>query len=89
MLIRLKRDQIKTGMAAPGDWVGFSLWTWLWKSAWGYRLSTWMFRKFAGLMGRRGWLKWLPFTGKGWTKARDLPAPAKTPFRRGWKKDAS
>lgn len=86
MLIRLKRDQNERGLLNPGDAAGFSAWTWAWSSPFRYRITTRFFRIFARAISRRGWLKWLPGPGGGWTKVRDLPAPAKVPFREKWEK---
>jgi L-lactate dehydrogenase complex protein LldF len=59
----------------------FALWARAWASPAGYRATTALARLGARLTSRRG--RVAPGLA-GWTAGRDLPVPAKTPFRARW-----
>lgn len=68
--------------------VGFEAWARLWSGPSGYRLSTAAARVGARTIGRvkraGEWLAGAPFV-RGWTSTRDLPVPARRPFRELWR----
>jgi L-lactate dehydrogenase complex protein LldF len=39
-----------------------------------------------GMADRRGWIKRLPFLGRGWTLHRDMPAPSGRSFQARWRR---
>jgi L-lactate dehydrogenase complex protein LldF len=78
---RLNRDR-------PTDWrvrFGFRMWSWVMASGRRYRWASRLARWFLLPATADGWLQRLPGPMRGWTRHRDLPAPADRPFhgRRG------
>jgi L-lactate dehydrogenase complex protein LldF len=70
----------------PNRWesLAYRLWAGLLRRPWLYgsvvRLAGVLFRTLTD----ERWLRWLPGAGRGWTEARDFPAPAPRPFRQRW-----
>jgi L-lactate dehydrogenase complex protein LldF len=52
---------------------------------WLYHLALRMARPILRMMGRDGWLHYLPGPGSAWTSVRDFPAPARRSFREIWR----
>jgi L-lactate dehydrogenase complex protein LldF len=49
-----------------------------------YRLATAVARRSLAVVARNGWISWLPGLAGGWTKWRDLRAPARRSFQQLW-----
>ena len=65
---------------------GLSVWAFFATRPWLYHLATRIGMLALGFAGKaRGRFSWLPLAG-GWTKYRDLPAPAGTTFQAAWAK---
>lgn len=86
MLIKLKIDMQKQGITPWYEKVAFRLWSWSLSSTAGYvlgqKMQQWMLRARAD---KQGWITKLPGPGKGWTDAKDFPAPAPSSFRAQWR----
>jgi L-lactate dehydrogenase complex protein LldF len=66
LLLDLRRDLVEEGVAPWWERAGFTLWSWAWSSALGYRASTALARlgqPFGGLAG----------PGRVWAQGRSLP----------------
>jgi L-lactate dehydrogenase complex protein LldF len=83
MLIGLRELQHR-GRSSYVEALAYRLWSQVLGRPWLYRLALrgarWLLRPFAN----DGWLRRLPGPGGAWTKLRDFPAPAKSPFRDRW-----
>ncbi len=65
---------------------GLSVWAFFATRPWLYHLATRIGMRALGFAGKaRGRFSWLPLAG-GWTRYRDLPAPAGTTFQAAWAK---
>ncbi|OQW52213.1 LutB/LldF family L-lactate oxidation iron-sulfur protein [Candidatus Raskinella chloraquaticus] len=65
---------------------GLSVWAFFATRPWLYHLATRIGMLVLGFAGKaRGRFSWLPLAG-GWTKYRDLPAPAGATFQAAWAK---
>ena len=65
---------------------GLSVWAFFATRPWLYHLATRIGMLALGFAGKaKGRFSWLPLAG-GWTKYRDLPAPAGTTFQAAWAK---
>ena len=68
---------------------GLGVWAFFARRPWLYHLATRIGMSVLGFAGRaKGRFSWLPLAG-GWTKYRDLPAPAGTTFQAAWAKRAT
>jgi L-lactate dehydrogenase complex protein LldF len=56
---------------------------------WAYRLGAGLFRRLAPLLARDGWIRRLPGLAGGWTRSRDLKAPAPRSFQDLWRARAA
>jgi L-lactate dehydrogenase complex protein LldF len=65
--------------------LGYRLWREVLHRPWLYRLAVRLARLALRFRTRNGWLERLPGPGRGWTAARDFPAPAARSFREMWK----
>jgi L-lactate dehydrogenase complex protein LldF len=63
-----------------------SVWAWTVRDERRFRLQTKVMRWVLLPFARDGAVKWLPSWAGGFTKARDLPLPARVPFRDRWEK---
>jgi L-lactate dehydrogenase complex protein LldF len=75
LLLDLRRDLVEEGVAPWWERAGFTLWSWAWSSALGYRLSTALARlgqPLAGWPGRAGLVagRSLPRSGGGYRDRR-------------------
>ena len=89
MLVQLREqlhdDHIHVGRLES---LAYRLWARSLRSAWMYRLGTWLVTRTIGRWKRRsGWLRRLPGPLHGWTAKRDFPAPAPLRFRDWWDKE--
>ncbi len=62
-----------------------SLWAWILRDERRFRLQTKLMRWALLPFSRDGRIRWLPMWAGGFTKDRDLPLPARVPFRDRWK----
>lgn len=92
MLVHLRADLRDPGPAVPthrprparARRAGFGVWSRVWASPRGYRVSAAIARAGARVAGRGGW------AGHGfpaWTRTRDLPVPASESFRQRWARE--
>jgi L-lactate dehydrogenase complex protein LldF len=51
-----------------------------------YRAGARLFRRLSGLLAREGWIRKLPGLAGGWTRSRDLKAPAPESFQDLWRR---
>jgi L-lactate dehydrogenase complex protein LldF len=73
-LLELRRDLVDEGIASSRERLAFAIWSRVWSSVFGYRVSTWAARRgqrFATMLG----------PGKTWALGRDLPRLARKRFR--------
>ena len=88
ILIDLRRRAAEAGMAGAGEGLAFGAWGQAWSRPAGYRLSNAAARVGGRMLAEDGMIKKLPTPFDGWTKVRDLPAPAARPFRAEWREPA-
>ncbi len=85
-LINLRRDITNQHLNGRFERLIYRVWAWSMKSPLMYRLIV-AAQKFD--LRRRahktGWIRSLPMFVAGWTKVRDMPAPAKRTFHEIWK----
>ena len=74
LLLELRRDLVESHIAPWHERLGFFLWSLVWSTSRGYRLSTWLARFGYPLASRLG-------PGKVWRGGRDLPIFSKKLFR--------
>ena len=74
-----------THVTPPMQRAGLEVWAWFARRPWAYRLGARLGMAILGAMGRRkGRFATLPLAG-GWTKGRDMPAPAGRTFLDLWR----
>jgi L-lactate dehydrogenase complex protein LldF len=73
-LLDLRRDRSEKRVAPFAERLGFTLWSLAWSRPWAYRLSARLARSATPLAGLLG-------PGRSWGAGRDLPSPARKPFR--------
>lgn len=56
---------------------------------WVYRLGAGLLRRASRLIAREGWIRKLPGLAGGWTRSRDLKAPAPRSFQELWRERAA
>jgi L-lactate dehydrogenase complex protein LldF len=83
MLIGLRELQHHGGRPGAEAWA-YRLWRGMLQRPWLYRLALRGARLLLRSFARAGWLRHLPGPGRGWTAARDFPAPAPRSFRERW-----
>ncbi|HOB74576.1 MAG TPA: LutB/LldF family L-lactate oxidation iron-sulfur protein [Phycisphaerae bacterium] len=84
MLINMRYDLLKRGQS-PLLWrIGFKFWRLGMSSSLLYRMGAKMAGWYMRLIAHNGFVSKLPLDGKVWTDQRDIPAPAKRPFRARW-----
>ena len=66
LLLDLRRDLVDEGVAPWWERLAFTLWSWAWSSALGYRASTALARLGQPLAGLAG-------PGRAWARGRSLP----------------
>jgi L-lactate dehydrogenase complex protein LldF len=85
MLLKLRQTGVEEGRApASIKWMmkGFGI---VVSRPWLYRLSARWGGRVARLLASRGWIHKLPGLGGGWTRSRDMRAPAAKSFQQLWK----
>ncbi len=84
MLRQLRARQFEAGMAPATLRRGLRLWAFMARRPALYRTVTGLAMSVLGRLGRqRGRFRWLPLA-RGWTSARDLPAPQGATFQARW-----
>jgi L-lactate dehydrogenase complex protein LldF len=84
MLVHLREDLHHEPAQGKFESMIYRLWKLGLRSPRLYRIGAWLTTRLAG--GRwGGWLRNLPGPLRGWTQARDFPAPARRRFRDEWK----
>jgi L-lactate dehydrogenase complex protein LldF len=85
-LINLRRDIVNQRRGGFLERMVYRVWAWAMMSAGMYRVLT-VLQKFDLRRRARnsGWVKSLPSFAGGWTKVRDMPAPAARTFHEIWK----
>lgn len=64
--------------------IAHSVWTWILRDERRFRLQTKLMRWALLPISRGGRIRWLPARAGGFTRDRDLPLPARIPFRDRW-----
>lgn len=86
MLIRMRRDIVRTRLNSPIERMIYRAWAWAYRSPLLYGLigkfQKWDLRRRAG---GTGWVEKMPSVAAGWTQIRDLPAPASRTFQQLWR----
>lgn len=86
LFIRMRDEQIRRGITPRGERFVFWAWTlglrWRWMYAVGQKIASWFTR---WILGRGGWIRWMPGPPGGWTRKRPMPTMAKKSFRSQWK----
>ncbi len=85
-LINLRRDMNSRGITGPIEKTIYRMYAFMMGGTGRYRLANLM-QKGLRMIAKNGYVKWSPPPGSGWTKVRDLPAPAKKTFRQWWEKN--
>lgn len=82
LLRKLREKQTERGLRSTGERAGLTVWTWVASRPALYGLLTKIAVRLGKLAGGKNRLvHWLPFAGREWTGARDLPAPRGKTFR--------
>jgi L-lactate dehydrogenase complex protein LldF len=86
-LINLRRDLVVRRITNWHERAAHRLWAWMYRSragyAWWCRAQRWLLRPLS--RGSSGWIGELPDPARGWTRVRDMPAPARRTFHQLWK----
>jgi len=89
MLLALRRDTVREEGAPLSLRVGLRAFAWIAPRPALYRAATRVARGLLRLRARDGWLRSAPGLASGWTKVRDLKAPAARTFQELWKERKS
>ncbi|MCB1739122.1 MAG: lactate utilization protein, partial [Gammaproteobacteria bacterium] len=85
LLRKLRIREHEQGLDARSARLGLALWGWFATRPRLYRWAADAAVRLLGLFGRRkGRFGWLPLA-RGWTEARDLPAPQGRTFAQAWR----
>jgi len=88
-LLAIERAEITAGEKSQFAWLGFGLATYTHLATnprlWGAFMRAG--GAFGQIIGKNGWIGRLPFHASAWTDHRDLPAPAREPFRKWWREN--
>jgi len=88
--MREKRSagEVRFGAKKPPvtEQIAHSAWAWVLRDERRFRLQTKLMRWALLPFSRDGRIRWLPTWAGGFTKDRDLPLPARVPFRDRWKR---
>ena len=80
-----RRVSSSTKRKEQAEALAYTVWCKLLERPWVYRLGLRLARLFMRPLAKNGWLSSLPGPGKGWTGARDFPAPSSRSFRERWR----
>lgn len=87
LFIRMRAEQRRRKVTPLGERLVFKVWTLGLRGAWlyglGQRAASWFTR---WVLGRKGWIRWMPGPPGAWTRKRPMPTMAKKSFRRQWKR---
>lgn len=86
-LVRLRRDQVTSGVTTLRDRLPLSIWAWVMRSSARYRAAAAVARWAAArLLPGKKWTPAGPPGVGGWTDSRHLPLPADESFREWWRR---
>jgi len=88
MLLGLRRETVREEGAPWSLRIGLGAFAWIAPRPALYRVATRLARALLRLRARDGWVRSVPGLASGWTKVRDLKAPAAKTFQELWKKRA-
>lgn len=87
LFIRMRDEQRAKKITPLMDRLMFWAWTvglrGLWRYRFGQAMASWFMRH---ILGRGGWVKWMPSMPGKWTRKRPLPNMAKGSFHKRWKR---
>lgn len=87
LLIQMRNEQVNSGITHWIERAIFWIWTvglrFTWMYVIGQKCAAWFMRY---ILGKNGWVHWVPGPPGGWTRKRPLPVMAKKSFRSQWKK---
>jgi len=89
MLLGLRRDTVREEGAPLSLRMGLKAFAWIAPRPALYRAATRMARALLRFGARDGWLRHAPGLASGWTRVRDLKAPAAKTFQELWKERAT
>jgi L-lactate dehydrogenase complex protein LldF len=89
MLLGLRRETVREEGAPLSLRLGLKAFAWMAPRPWLYRAATRLARLALRARARGGWVQRAPGLAAGWTKVRDLKAPAAKTFQECWKERTS
>ena len=86
-LVHMRRDIVGAHLNGFFERLVYRMWAWAYQRPLTYKLFSAAQRlDLRARAGESGWVEDLPSFASGWTRVRDMPAPAETSFRKMWAK---